>query len=164
MIHTIVSVLTFTSCIQKMVYKLQVSLFQSLIVKLIHFCLLYFSTLFICNSAHLCGIAVRCSEDVYDGLGMVAVVVLPYVGDCGERRRGRRGENGGDGVSFRRLENLLFNIAFYLRTEQGERVYVKNVSTWCLTHKSKLFLTIIFNIFDYCKTLRIKVSAVVFNH
>lgn len=47
---------------------------------------------------------------------MVAVVVLPYVSDGGESRRGRRGEDGGDRVSLGWLENLLLNVAFHLGT------------------------------------------------
>lgn len=51
---------------------------------------------------------------------MVAVVVLPYVGDGGEGRGRRRGQDGGHGVRLRRLEDLFLNIALSLGTRQKE--------------------------------------------
>lgn len=58
---------------------------------------------------------------MYDGFGMVAVVVLPDVCDGGEGRGGRRGEDGGDGVRLWRLQYLLLHVALCLGTTDTER-------------------------------------------
>lgn len=63
----------------------------------------------------------RGGQDVYDGFGMVAVVVLPDVCDGGEGRGGRRGEDGGDGVRLWRLQYLLLHVALCLGTTDTER-------------------------------------------
>lgn len=56
-----------------------------------------------------------------DRLGVVAVVVLPDVGDGGEGRRRRRGQDGGYGLRLRGLQDLFFDITFCLRTKDSDR-------------------------------------------
>lgn len=57
---------------------------------------------------------------MYDGLGVVAVVVLSDVCNGGEGRRGRRGEDGGDGVRLWGLQDLLLHVALCLGTRDTE--------------------------------------------
>lgn len=68
---------------------------------------------------------------MYDRLGVVAVVVLPYVGDRGEGRGGRRGQDGRYGVRLRRLEDLLLHVSFCLRTEDKEKQSLLHSDTRC---------------------------------
>lgn len=68
--------------------------------------------------SHLCLV---CCQDMDDRFGMVAVVVLPDVGDGGEGRRRRRGQDGGYRLRLRRLQYLFFDITFCLRTKDGDR-------------------------------------------
>lgn len=68
------------------------------------------------GAAHLCS-----SQDVDDRFGVVAVVVRPHVGDGGEGRRRRRGQDGRYGVRLRGLEYLLLHVALRLRTSQKKK-------------------------------------------
>lgn len=67
---------------------------------------------------HLCLV---CCQDMDDRFGVVAVVVLPDVGDGGEGRRRRRGQDGGHRLRLRRLQYLFFDITFCLGTKDGDR-------------------------------------------
>lgn len=62
-----------------------------------------------------------CRQDMDDRFGVVAVVVLPDVGDGGEGRRRRWGQNGRYRLRLRRLQYFFFDIAFCLRTKDSGR-------------------------------------------
>lgn len=71
-----------------------------------------------CRDAHL---GLRGGQHVYDRFGMVAVVVLPDVGDRGEGRRRGRGEDGRDGVRLWRLQDLLLHVPLGLGAAESVR-------------------------------------------
>lgn len=58
---------------------------------------------------------------MYDRFGVVAVIVLPDVGNSGESRRRRWGQNGWYRVRLWRLQYLFLHITFRLGTMEGQR-------------------------------------------
>lgn len=85
---------------------------------------------------HLHHIVLRSSQDVYERFGVIAIIVLPNVGDCGEGWRGRWGQNGRHRMRLRGLENLLLHITFCLGAREKDDKGTAVRQNW--THTSFL--------------------------